>query len=159
MYLALIMVTTNIIWWCRDCRKIVDQIHNFLKLDVMTSGSPVFDLPQNVAPSSAGEGADSSPVADDASSATSSDESFERVSTADLAEYDAVATEAKPSAADALPDPADEERDTLDPAADENQMSSSPTDPVPDQADEECDPSTPATGDNNAGSLCDLPSQ
>jgi len=154
------VVASNILWWYRDCRKIVDHIHNFLKLDLKTGGSPVFDLPQNVAASFAGEGVDSSPVADDASSATSSDESFERVSTADLAEYDAVAVEAKPSATDALPDPADEECDTLDPVTDENQPSSSTTDrPMPDQAVEECDPSTPPSTDDNASSLCDVPSQ
>ena len=106
----------------------MDRIHDFLKLDLkhaQAGGTPVFDLPQNVAPFSATEGADLSPVTDDASSAASSEESFERVSTADLAEYDATATEAKPPPADPPPDEADEQSAAFDPAVDDLNTSSS----------------------------------
>ena len=145
-------------WWCRDCHKIVDRIHDFLNLELklaQAGGSPVFDLPHSVAPSYAGEVADSSPVTDDASSATSSDESFERVSTADLAEYDATATEAKPSVVNPLLDQADAESDTVDPA-DENLTSSSPADPLPHQADDECDTLDSATEEHIPSSSGDL---
>lgn len=110
----------------------MDQIHNFLKLDLKHAqggGTPVFDLPQKVAPLFATDAADSPVVSDDASSATSSEESFERVSTADLAEYDAAATEAKPS----------------------------PSDLLPGQGDEECAAVDPATHDVNTGSSGDIP--
>jgi len=150
----------------------VDQIHDFLKLDAKLApagGSPGWDLSQSVvAPGS--DGSDSSPVADDASSATSSDESFERVSTADLAEYEATiveakpsdpaesdaaaATEAQPSAADPLPEQADEQCDISEPAAGENLPSSSPSDALPCPAEESNDVD-PATDDTNASPSAD----
>lgn len=122
----------NVMPWCRDCHKIIDHVHNFLKLDLkhaQAGGTPVFDLPQNVACSLASEGADLSPVADDASSVTSSEESFERVSTADLAEYDATASETKTSASDPPPVQTDDECATLDPAAVDDETS--PSNDVP----------------------------
>ena len=84
----------------------------------------MFDQPQNMAPSFATDAADLPLVTDDASSATSSEESFERVSTADLAEYEATVAEAKPSASDALPVEGDEECAALDPATDDVKTSS-----------------------------------
>jgi len=79
----------------------------------------VVDLPQNVAPLLTTEAGDPPPVTDDAASATSSEESFERVSTSDLAEYDATATVAKIPPIDSLPDAADDECATVDPASDD----------------------------------------
>lgn len=105
----------------------MDRIHDFLKLDLkhaQAGGTPTFDLPQTVAPLFAAEGGDSSPAADDASSATS-EESFEQVSTADLAEYDATAAEAKLPQADPLPNQEQEESATLDQATGDVETSSS----------------------------------
>jgi len=90
-----------------------------MKLDLkhaQAGGTPELDLPQNTTPLIAAEAADLPLVTDDASSATSSEESFERVSAADLAEYEATAAEAKPSPADAVPDQGDEGCAALDPA-------------------------------------------
>lgn len=111
-----------------DCREIVDRIHSFLQLDLkhaQAGGTPVLDLPQTTPPLFGTEGVDSSPVTDDASSVTSSEESFERVSTSDLAEYDATATDAKPPPATTLPGQADEQCASVDPVTDDVQSSSS----------------------------------
>ena len=139
----------------------MDRIASFLKLDsnLAEAGG---DLPQNVAALFSSDAADSSAVTDDASSATSSDESFERVSTADLAEYDATATEAKTSPADAPPDQANDDEyaggDTLDPATEENQTAPSPADPLPTD-NKDCDTLDPAADDTNARSSGDLSCQ
>lgn len=98
-----------------------------MKLDLkqaQAGGTPVLDLPQNTTPLIAAEAADLPLVTDDASSATSSEESFERVSAADLAQYEATATEPKPSPADAVPDQGDEECAAVDPATDNVKTSS-----------------------------------
>jgi len=137
--------------------------------------SLAWDFSQNVAkapPSfTSSDGADSSPVADDASSsATSSDESFERVSAADLADYEATATEAKPldvaesdatatdaerSEADLQPDQAYEQCITSEPLADENPTSSSPSDPLPCQTSEESSDVGTVTDDTGANTSDD----
>ena len=127
-YVEICLYCCNVILWCRDCREIVDRIHSFLQLDLkhaQAGGTPVLDLPQTTPPLFGTEGVDSSPVTDDASSVTSSEESFERVSTSDLAEYDATATDAKPPPATTLPGQADEQCASVDPVTDDVQSSSS----------------------------------
>ena len=103
----------------------VDRIHSFLKLDLKhaqaASITPTSDSPQKASPLFAAEGAQSSQASDDAASATSSEESFELVGTADVAESDAAKTPlAEPSS-----DGADAESGTLNPAAGDVMTSSS----------------------------------
>jgi len=86
---------------------------------------PVFDLPQCVAESLASERTESPVATDDTSSVTSSEESFERVSSADLADYETADTEAKPAAAEPMPDHTDPESATLDPPSVDVQTDSS----------------------------------
>jgi len=78
-----------------------------------------------VVPLLGAESARSLQASDDAASATSSEESFELVGTADVAEFDSAGTEAKPALADPVSDPADEESAALDPAIDDVKASSS----------------------------------
>jgi len=106
--------------WCRDCFEVIHRIHSFLKLDLKHAQAgitPTLDLPQKEVLLFAAERAQPSQASDDAASATSSEESFELVGTADVAEYDPVATDEKPplvAPADPVSDQADEE--SLDPA-------------------------------------------
>ena len=92
--------------YCSDCRRISQQINNFLQLDLKRAaragGSPILNLPQDVMPPF--EGADASPATDDCSPATSSDESFERLSASDLNECDSAASEARCPLSDTLSD-------------------------------------------------------